>query len=246
MFPLSCGATTFFCTVRHCAYLSLWHNWNVQHSDDELNLRDLHIHVPLGLLELELHVHREVTHAQESPRSLFLDPLHNLELGNGVNFHNLLQDLRHKNEQHLEGFDNLLHKRCRTRPGRQRRPSPAPPPHRPRTSCPGTHFGSPGRRPARRHVDRSISVHGGDRGSWVALLKEATPNGQVLKATQGSSIVGPTRCPCRLLAGQTRDPPAPTGLCWRSRSHSCLRFSPKFTGICGHNITSGRTEGPIS
>ena len=29
-----------------------------------------------------------------------------------------------------EGFDDLLHKRCRTSPGRQRTPSPAPPPHR--------------------------------------------------------------------------------------------------------------------
>ena len=49
----TCGVFTFFCTVWHCAYLSLWHNWNVQHSVEELNLRN-------GLLELVQHSHRNV------------------------------------------------------------------------------------------------------------------------------------------------------------------------------------------
>ena len=43
----------------HCAYLSLWHNCNVQHSDDGLNQR--HDDELEGLLELELHVHREAS-----------------------------------------------------------------------------------------------------------------------------------------------------------------------------------------
>ena len=59
----------------------------------------------------------------------FLDPLHNLKIRKG-NFHNQLQDLRHQHEQLPEGFGDLLHKRCRTSPGRERRLSPAPPPNR--------------------------------------------------------------------------------------------------------------------
>ena len=37
-----CGVTTFFCAVWHCAYLSLCHNCNVQHSVDELKVRRNH------------------------------------------------------------------------------------------------------------------------------------------------------------------------------------------------------------
>ena len=43
---------------QHCAYLSLRRNWNVLHSDDELNLRHLHLLVRLGLQELK-HVHND-------------------------------------------------------------------------------------------------------------------------------------------------------------------------------------------
>ena len=44
------------------AYPSLWHNRNVQHSDEELKLE----HQELGeLLELEVHVHRDVGHHAE-------------------------------------------------------------------------------------------------------------------------------------------------------------------------------------
>ena len=44
------------------AYPSLWHNRNVQHSDEELKLR----HQELGeLLELEVHGHRDVGHHAE-------------------------------------------------------------------------------------------------------------------------------------------------------------------------------------
>ena len=35
----TCEVFTVPCTVWHCAYPSLWHNWNVQHSDDELKVR---------------------------------------------------------------------------------------------------------------------------------------------------------------------------------------------------------------
>ena len=56
-----------FCTVWHCAYLSLRHNWNIQHSVEELNLRN-------GLLELVQHGHRDVNR-------LVQDRL--LELGDG-------------------------------------------------------------------------------------------------------------------------------------------------------------------
>ena len=40
----------------------LWHNWNVRHCVEELNLWQLHL-LELGLLELELHDHRSVDHA---------------------------------------------------------------------------------------------------------------------------------------------------------------------------------------
>ena len=59
----------------HCAYPSLRHNWNVQHSDDELDLRRLLVHVLLGLLELLVHEHKNIN-------PLFLHPLHNLKLEN--------------------------------------------------------------------------------------------------------------------------------------------------------------------
>ena len=38
----TCGVITV-CTVWHCAYLSLCHNKNVQHSADDLNLRDVEL-----------------------------------------------------------------------------------------------------------------------------------------------------------------------------------------------------------
>ena len=53
------------CTGEHCAYLSLWHKRNVQHSADDLNLRHRHVHVHLGLLEQVLDDHRNVGHHEE-------------------------------------------------------------------------------------------------------------------------------------------------------------------------------------
>ena len=56
----NCGASTDFCTV----HLSLWHNWNVQHSVEELELRHLTVDRQglLGLLELVVHDHQDVSH----------------------------------------------------------------------------------------------------------------------------------------------------------------------------------------
>ena len=60
----TCGVYTDFCTVWHCAYLSLRHDKNVQHEVDELNQKDHHFHVHLELLELELHEHRDFVSAR--------------------------------------------------------------------------------------------------------------------------------------------------------------------------------------
>ena len=79
--PKACGAPQGFTAARlpslagtgwHCAYLSLWHNRNVQHSVDELNLRHFHIHVHFGLLELVLQEHRDVS----QPRRVGARPPH--------------------------------------------------------------------------------------------------------------------------------------------------------------------------
>ena len=54
----TCGVFTVFCTIWHCAYLSLWHYWKVQHSVDELNLRHLKDVELEELLELVQHGHK--------------------------------------------------------------------------------------------------------------------------------------------------------------------------------------------
>ena len=46
--------------LEHSGYLSLQHNWNVHHLDDELDLRHLQVFVRHELLELELRDHRDV------------------------------------------------------------------------------------------------------------------------------------------------------------------------------------------
>ena len=50
----------------HCAYPSLWRNWKLKQSVDELDQRH-HLAVDLqGLQELELHDHRDVNHGGPS------------------------------------------------------------------------------------------------------------------------------------------------------------------------------------
>ena len=83
------------------------------------------------------------------------------------------------------GTSTTLSKSCRTA-ARPAPPYPAPS---------GTHFGAPGRRPGRCNNDRRIALYRAlvSAGAWVTLPKEATPNGQVLRApTPGgvSPIIG--------------------------------------------------------
>ena len=52
----------------HCGYLSLRHNWNVQHSEEELSLRHLQLE-PLGLLELVVVEHRDVHNRGSAPQN---------------------------------------------------------------------------------------------------------------------------------------------------------------------------------
>ena len=54
------GISTVFCTVSTVG-TCLLHTKNVSHSDEELNLRQLQVHVRVELLE-QLHVHRDVDH----------------------------------------------------------------------------------------------------------------------------------------------------------------------------------------
>ena len=53
------GTCHFRSRRRVRPHLSLQHNWNVQHSDDGLNARNLH-KLERQLLELDLHEHRDV------------------------------------------------------------------------------------------------------------------------------------------------------------------------------------------
>ena len=55
---------------------------------------------------------------------------------------------------------------------------------------PGTHSGAPGRRPRRCDNDRRIALYRalGSAGAWVTLPKEATPDGQVLRATTPEGV----------------------------------------------------------
>ena len=57
----TCGISAIFCTVCTVSTPSLLHTEESQHSDDELNLRHFHVHVRVGLLELHLYDHRDVT-----------------------------------------------------------------------------------------------------------------------------------------------------------------------------------------
>ena len=52
--------------LEHCGDMSLRHNWNVHHLDDELDLRHLQVLVRHGLLELK-HDHRDVHKPPSSP-----------------------------------------------------------------------------------------------------------------------------------------------------------------------------------
>ena len=67
----------------HCGYLSLRHNWNVQHSEEELSLRHLQLE-PLGLLELVVVEHRDV-HNRGSAQQNAVEPV----LGENEDLHPL-------------------------------------------------------------------------------------------------------------------------------------------------------------
>ena len=78
------------------------------------------------------------------------------------------------------GTSTTLSKNCKT-----------PPPHHPRPPHhPGTHFGAPGRRPRRCNNDHHIALYRalGSAGAWVTLPKEATPDGQALRATTPKGV----------------------------------------------------------
>ena len=53
--------------LEHCWDLSLQHNWNVDHLDDELDLRHLQVFVRHELLEPELRDHRDVHNDRRPP-----------------------------------------------------------------------------------------------------------------------------------------------------------------------------------
>ena len=53
----------------HCAYTPLKHNWKLEHSVEERKLR--HLHVLVGMQELELHNYRDV-HNQSTMRTAHL------------------------------------------------------------------------------------------------------------------------------------------------------------------------------
>ena len=69
----TCGISTFSCTVCSVGTPALRRNWNVQHSIDELNLRDLRELELVELLEHELHDHRNVSHRRHLVHDLRLD-----------------------------------------------------------------------------------------------------------------------------------------------------------------------------
>ena len=60
---------------QHCGNLSLRHNWNVHHLDDELDLRHLQVFVRHGLLELK-HDHKDVHKPAFPPRTSALTHPH--------------------------------------------------------------------------------------------------------------------------------------------------------------------------
>ena len=97
-------------------------------------------------------------------------------------------------------YPTLPRTRARQQPcPRAAAPPPAPP--RPTLHHPGTHFWTPGRRPRRCTNDRRTALYRalGSAGAWVTLPKEATMDGQVLRATtpEGvSPIIGLSRCTC--------------------------------------------------
>ena len=79
--PLHLWNLDDFLHSLHCEHPSLWHNWMFTQSDDELNLRHLHVLVRQELLEQELHEHRD----DGLHSALLLDPLYSKICGTGTN-----------------------------------------------------------------------------------------------------------------------------------------------------------------
>ena len=175
-------------------------------------------------------------------QELHLWNLHSLPLGTCL--------VANRRSAHSVGVLKLRHSHCHTaelvtawsqgRPNRRAAPgnaaSPAPPP------CPhhpGTTLGLPEAALDRCNNDRPIPLYGlgSPRAAWVTLpRREATLDGPALRATAPlgvSPIIGPTRCPCRPLAGtKLHQPclPQGSGHDWllSPRAHDNRRLEPKW------------------